>query len=265
MKNPSRVLNPDETAFYMNPRSGKVLAKKGSKLVYLAGANDEKENITILLTANASGQIAPPMIVYRYKRIPLQIAEAVPMDWAIGRSEKGATNLLCSVLQLPLQEVPETFYNNQRDNNHISASENIITGTLAPENVAEPFDDNNAAEPLANSTQQKEQRSDISIAEPGASGLQLKIVILGLSPNKENNTNYSQKSMNTVDPTIPSPFKLVLFWPEIKPHTAERMKREKIPTVLTSSQTVTYYRKKEEDMQQKAEKQAKKKEEREPK
>lgn len=54
------VFNADETTFYLNPKGGKVLAEKGSKSVYLAGANDEKENVT----ANAAGQIAPSMIVY---------------------------------------------------------------------------------------------------------------------------------------------------------------------------------------------------------
>lgn len=58
------VFNADETTFYLNPKGGKVLAEKGSKSVYLAGANDEKENVTVLVTANAAGQIAPSMIVY---------------------------------------------------------------------------------------------------------------------------------------------------------------------------------------------------------
>lgn len=64
-------------------------AEKGSKTVYLTGANDEIENITTLLTANAAGQIAPPMKVFRYKRIPLHIAETVPEHWTMGRSENG--------------------------------------------------------------------------------------------------------------------------------------------------------------------------------
>lgn len=51
---------------------------------------------------------------------------------------------------------------------------------------------------------------------------------------------------------------------EIKSFTSKRMKRKKIPTVLTSAQAIMYYQLKE-DKQQKAEKQAKKKEEREQK
>lgn len=89
MEDPCKVFNADETACYLNPKGSKVLAERGSKNVYLAGANDEKENITTLLTANAAGQLAPPMVVFRYQRIPLYIAEAVPSHWAIGRSENG--------------------------------------------------------------------------------------------------------------------------------------------------------------------------------
>lgn len=63
----------------MNPRGDKVLAEKGSKSVYL----------TVLFTGNSMGQMPPPMIVYRYKRVPLRIAQAIPPEWAIERSENG--------------------------------------------------------------------------------------------------------------------------------------------------------------------------------
>ena len=43
---------------------GRVLAEKISKSVYLAGDNDDQENITVILTANVAGQIVPPMIVF---------------------------------------------------------------------------------------------------------------------------------------------------------------------------------------------------------
>lgn len=84
-----RIFNADETAFFLNPKPGKVLAEKGSKTVYTAAGGDEKQNLTVLLTANAYGEIAPPMIVYRYVRIPFLIANAMPPAWAIGRSDNG--------------------------------------------------------------------------------------------------------------------------------------------------------------------------------
>lgn len=89
LNDPQRVFNTDETAFFVNPKPGKVLAQKGSKNIYTSAGSDEKENITVLLTANAAGQLAPPMVVYRFVRIPQNIVAAVPKEWAIGRSENG--------------------------------------------------------------------------------------------------------------------------------------------------------------------------------
>lgn len=88
-KNPNRIFNADETAFFLNPKPGKVLAVKGSKTVYTAAGGDEKQNLTVLLTANAEGELAPPMIVYRYLRIPQSIVNIMPPEWAIGRSDNG--------------------------------------------------------------------------------------------------------------------------------------------------------------------------------
>lgn len=88
MKDPTRVFNTDESAFFLNPNPGHVLVKKGDKNVYSVSGN-EKENLTVLITANAAGQLAPPMIVFAYERVPKHIAESVPNSWAIGKSESG--------------------------------------------------------------------------------------------------------------------------------------------------------------------------------
>ncbi|XP_031353826.1 uncharacterized protein LOC116180679 [Photinus pyralis] len=84
-----RIFNCDETAFFLNPKPGKVLAEKGSKNVYTSAGADEKFNLTVLVTGNAAGILAPPMIVYRYQRIPLQIVKNIPPEWGIGKSENG--------------------------------------------------------------------------------------------------------------------------------------------------------------------------------
>lgn len=39
------------------------------------GANDEKENLTVLITANAEGAFAPPMPVFNYQRLPGALPE----------------------------------------------------------------------------------------------------------------------------------------------------------------------------------------------
>ncbi|KAJ8871343.1 hypothetical protein PR048_027660 [Dryococelus australis] len=66
---------------------GKVIAKKGNKNVF--SANNDHENLTELNTANAAGNITPPMIVFGYERIPSHTAYTVPPSWRIGKSESG--------------------------------------------------------------------------------------------------------------------------------------------------------------------------------
>ena len=84
---PQRVFNCNETSFFLNPKPGKVLAEKGSKKIYTASGYNEKVNLTVLQTANAAGEVAPPMIVYKYRRIPQQLVKAMLTDWCIGKSE----------------------------------------------------------------------------------------------------------------------------------------------------------------------------------
>lgn len=85
---PRRVFNADESAFYLNPKGNKVLVGRGDKNIYSAGG-DEKDNLTVLITANAEGTIAPPMVVFKYSRVPGYIAESILKTWAIGTSENG--------------------------------------------------------------------------------------------------------------------------------------------------------------------------------
>ncbi|KAJ8869275.1 hypothetical protein PR048_030847 [Dryococelus australis] len=62
-----RVLNADETAFYLSLQGGKVLSLTGGENMYLVG-NDEKECLTVLFTANAAGKFPLHMIIFQYER-----------------------------------------------------------------------------------------------------------------------------------------------------------------------------------------------------
>lgn len=89
-EDPKRIYNCDETAFFLCPKEKQVLVKKGSKRVYNRVANDEKECLTVLVTVSADGDIAPPMVLYPYKRdIPKNIKLSVPGWWGLGYTESG--------------------------------------------------------------------------------------------------------------------------------------------------------------------------------
>lgn len=88
INDPNRIFNANESAFYLQPKAGRVIVRKGEKNVYTA-SGDEKENLTALVTGNADGVLAPPMVVYPYERVPAVIANSLPNDWCLGRSDSG--------------------------------------------------------------------------------------------------------------------------------------------------------------------------------
>lgn len=89
LADPTRIWNGDETAIFLQPKGQKVLVRKGEKAVYSFTSNDEKECVTTLISANAVGMIAPPMVIFRYERIPSAIINEMPENWSLGRTESG--------------------------------------------------------------------------------------------------------------------------------------------------------------------------------
>ncbi|TGZ49100.1 hypothetical protein DBV15_12517 [Temnothorax longispinosus] len=85
---PSRVYNCDESAFFLCPKAENVIARKGARSVYKV-VNGDEECLTVLFTVNAADVMAPPMVMYWYRRIPASIARNVPKGWNIGTSERG--------------------------------------------------------------------------------------------------------------------------------------------------------------------------------
>ncbi|KAF9802935.1 hypothetical protein SFRURICE_015532 [Spodoptera frugiperda] len=80
INDPERIFNSDESAFYLQPKAGRVLVRKGEKNVYTS-SGDEKENLTVLVTGNAAGVLAPPMIVYPYEHLSLYTIWAKTKDY----------------------------------------------------------------------------------------------------------------------------------------------------------------------------------------
>ena len=89
MNDPSRIFNGEETGFQICPSTGHVLAEKGAKIVYSIDESSPKENVNVMFPFSANGKKCYPMIVYPYKRIPEKIAQSVPAEWGIARSDRG--------------------------------------------------------------------------------------------------------------------------------------------------------------------------------
>lgn len=85
----SRVFNINESAFYLNPTSDKAIVKIGDMADHSFVRNDDKECLTVLCVANASGSLASPMILFSYERVPASITNTIPSGWSIGKSENG--------------------------------------------------------------------------------------------------------------------------------------------------------------------------------
>ncbi len=85
-ENTNRVWNMDETAIYMKGND-RVIAEK-NRPASKVGPND-KENLTILYSVSAAGDVSPPLAVWAYERIPIFIQEKQPPNWDYAKSEKG--------------------------------------------------------------------------------------------------------------------------------------------------------------------------------
>lgn len=93
LQDPKRIFNCDETGFFLCPKDKQVLVKKGSKRVYNRVANDEKDCLTVLVNVSADGNVAPPMVLFPYKRLPINIKSTVPSWWGLGNTESGWMNM----------------------------------------------------------------------------------------------------------------------------------------------------------------------------
>lgn len=89
LSDPKRIFNGDESGFALCPKTGKVLGPRGYKNLYQIKLSNEKENITVLLTFNANGDVCPPCVVFPYIRPPKAVVNSMPQEWCLGRSDTG--------------------------------------------------------------------------------------------------------------------------------------------------------------------------------
>ncbi|XP_055707136.1 uncharacterized protein LOC129804094 isoform X4 [Phlebotomus papatasi] len=84
---PDRVFNCDESAFFLTPEDGNVLARKGSRIVPASPApkNSRPKSATILFMVSATGQLAPPMVIHNINITP-KITVHNAEGWKMGKS-----------------------------------------------------------------------------------------------------------------------------------------------------------------------------------
>ncbi len=85
---PNRVWNCDESGFPLSPKSGKVLALRGTKTVYRT-CSANKEQISTSSAVSASGGIIPPFHIFPGERFSYNPLEGGVEGVYFGRSSKG--------------------------------------------------------------------------------------------------------------------------------------------------------------------------------
>lgn len=79
----------------MNPKGNRVYASKGDKNVYQV-SGDDKECLTVLFMISAADVQLPPMLVFKYERIPYDLTLKIPTNWAVGRSPETGWMTSCT-------------------------------------------------------------------------------------------------------------------------------------------------------------------------
>lgn len=86
LNDPNRMFNLDVMAFFTSTNPGKVVALRRAKTIYNAIKTNDKDKFnTCLIGANAAGNLAPPVIVFKGKRLPGELKDTWPGDWGIGK------------------------------------------------------------------------------------------------------------------------------------------------------------------------------------
>ncbi|CAG4943535.1 unnamed protein product [Colias eurytheme] len=89
LNRPSSIFNGDESGFALCPKTGKVLGPRGYRSLYQVKQGNEKDNLTVLVTFNANGDVCPPCVVFPYVKPPQAVVKSMPPDWCLGKSESG--------------------------------------------------------------------------------------------------------------------------------------------------------------------------------
>ena len=97
-EHPCRIFNLDESRFPLNPKSTKVIARRGEKQPSVIGG--ERGQVSVLCCCNAGGYALPPMVIFDRKLMNPDLAEGVQrtvlvqMDgWIVNYLKRGLCRL----------------------------------------------------------------------------------------------------------------------------------------------------------------------------
>ncbi|CAG4990979.1 unnamed protein product [Parnassius apollo] len=245
MQHPERIFNTDESAFFLNPKPGHVLARKG-----YASSGDDKENLTVLIRGNAAGKLAPTLVVYNKQTDVVNEESSNPVSVTNNPDANDSPR--------EIQTIPVLSCNINNSEPSISSHTNCLskdhqlTSTI-PVATSNPSPGTNNP----NSTESsKEIRTNPDLycsanfddSEPSTSTQTNCMSIKTSGLNSSNMENVGQEDNNIRDDSlprcshktpirtvnvgtsnyvIPSPFKRNLFWPETD-ETTKNKKREKV-------------------------------------
>jgi hypothetical protein len=88
LQDPSRIYNADESGFSLCPKSGRVIAPKGTPTVYNFTSSD-KTQLTLLACASATAHYIKPMLVFPGQRFSYNPLKGMEQDAYLGRSLNG--------------------------------------------------------------------------------------------------------------------------------------------------------------------------------
>ncbi|KAG6446114.1 uncharacterized protein LOC115440951 [Manduca sexta] len=88
IRDPCRIFTSDEAAFYLNPKPKRVLVKRSVSNIF-STVGTKKENPRVFLTANAAGQLAPPMVMFADHPVSPNIYDSMPEGWGVGMTKTG--------------------------------------------------------------------------------------------------------------------------------------------------------------------------------
>ncbi|XP_045765299.1 chaetoglobosin A biosynthesis cluster protein C-like [Maniola jurtina] len=87
---PERIFNMDESGIQLNNKPGKVIAKKGAKVVNSVTSAEKGETMTIIACCNAIGNFLPPAVIIKGVNKKTEFEDGLPPGSKVYMNKKSA-------------------------------------------------------------------------------------------------------------------------------------------------------------------------------